>query len=186
MLVIAALVQAGPLLAECLPTLQLELLPNATVVTAGEPIEVTVTLRNRLQRGAPTSLRALVPNFLLEAEPHSGAYPVVLFEVVAPTGELLKPTKPTFAIPVRPPLEKFGYLAPGQFFGATISLSEPPLGFDMRQRGRYSIAAKVTTSARDYVDAALRQSERKQLLSLTPQDVFQGTLRSNAIEIVVQ
>lgn len=185
-IVIAAAAQSKPLGAECLPTLQLELLPSTSVAKVGDPVAVTVTLRNPLHQGSVPSLCALVPTLLLEAEPHSGAYPVVLFEIVAPNGDVLRPTKPTFSIPVRPSLEKYSYLAPGDFFGATVALDDPPLSFDMRQPGLYRVTAKLMTSARAFVDAELKRTKRSQWVSIKPQDVFQGELRSNAVEIEVR
>jgi hypothetical protein len=179
-------VQSRLVHADCLPTLQLELSAATVIVLRDRPVDVTVTLGNPLRQGTVPSLCALVPTLLLEAEPHSEAYPVVLFEIVGPTEAMLRPTKPQFAIPVRPSLERFSYLAPGRFLGMTVSLESAPLGFDMRQPGLYSITATLATSARDYVDAELKRAGRKQHLSVDPRDVFQGKLRSNTVKVTVQ
>jgi hypothetical protein len=155
-------------------------------VSATASFEVTVTLRNPPGKGGEPSLCALVPSFFFELEPNSEGYPVVLFEVVSPAGAKLKPTKARFAIPVRPSLESFRYLAPGQFFGDTISLNDPPFGFDTQAPGTYRITATLTTAARDYFVTTSKRMKGKTWSHIDPKDVFQGQLRSNTVEVAVK
>ena len=174
------------LYAECRPTLRLEATVGTPIVAPGDPLEVTVTLRNPADRGPHPSMCAMVQAFLAEREPNTEGYLVVQFEIVGPDGVLLKRTKPTFAIPVRPSLEEFSYLPPGGFFGRTFSLRDAPLGYETPSAGTYKITATLTTAGRDYFEAQRKRLKGKQWLSVDPKDVLQGELRSGTVEVQVK
>jgi hypothetical protein len=113
---------------------------------------------------------------------------VVRFEILDPEGRLLVSNPDELPLPklVPPDPSWFDELHAGEFFGRVVDLRAPWLGYSFAKPGTYVVTARVSTDARLWLDAWLKEHRRtKDSLLFSYADVFQGSLAANVVRFTL-
>jgi hypothetical protein len=168
------------------PTLSAEVVGGPH--TRGAPILVRVTLTNEATHGNDHSrFFVLVPRLTFGDKKPDWPTLQVAFDVTGPDGRALVPTpKETFPRLAEPQVSWFDELHAGEFFGRTVDLTAPWLGFAFPTSGTYTVRATLTTGARRWLDGwLLRNNKDRADLRFSYDDVFEGTLAAPPAQVLI-
>ncbi|MCP3960452.1 MAG: hypothetical protein GY719_21620 [bacterium] len=164
--------------------------PVSDSVSKGDPVLVRVTLSNDAALGAAEPVFfVLVPRLVVGARPMpEWPYLQVTFEVTDPDGRRMEAQPPPeLGKLAEPQLNWLEELHAGEFFGRTVDLSSVWIGFRFQKSGAYTIRARLSCGARQWLDAWLhRNGTSSGSLPFSYEHVFGGSLESEPLRIVVE
>ena len=148
----------------------------------GEPVAVTVTLRN-MGGGTIAILPLLFPAY---ARGVLGGLPINIlsFRITRddrPVPSLEQPGEWSGAVLARPNAWQLLGLRTGGFYGSRILLNQGEWAHKLNDKGRYSIRARFESDAREWFSRAPNRFDGL----WDPDRVFTGVLESNSIEIEI-